>query len=300
MLEVTAHAKINLTLEVLGRRNDGYHQVRTILQTVDLADRLEIDPSSSLQVECDHPDINGEANLVWAAANALADHCGIVPRARITVKKGIPVSMGLGGGSSDAAAVMIALNEMWELGLGPRDLAGIAAGVGSDVAFFLTGGTALAEGRGELITPLPPLPSIPVTLICPAGTMPQKTAAMYSALNPSHYSDGGVTSRLIQILAGGEFVIESVAGLTHNIFEQVVYQALPEMSGLWNRLRGMFQNPLRLAGSGPAMYCLPSNEREFRIASNALQPYGVGVYLVHTTGPNSASNRQAEAEPGPT
>ena len=92
MIEVTAHAKINLTLEVLGRRDDGYHQVRTILQTVDLADRLVIDTSSVLQVECDQPELDGEANLVWTAAAALANHCGIVPRARITVNKGIGVS----------------------------------------------------------------------------------------------------------------------------------------------------------------------------------------------------------------
>ena len=288
MLEVKAHAKINLTLEVLGRRDDGYHQVRTILQTVDLADRLEIHPSSSLQVECDQPEINGEANLVWTAATALANHCGIVPHARIAVKKGIPVSMGLGGGSSDAAAALVALNEMWELGLSRDGLADIAAGIGSDVAFFLTGGTVLAEGRGELITPLPSLPSIPVTLICPGVTLAQKTAAMYTSLNPAHYTDGGITSRLIQILVGGGFVIESVSGLTYNIFEQVIYQALPELKGLWDRLGGMFQNPLRLAGSGPALYCLPSNEHEFQAAANALQPYGVGVYLVHTVGPGSA------------
>jgi len=191
MLEVSAQAKINLTLEVLGRRDDGYHQVRTILQTVDLADRLVIDPSSGLQVECDQPEINGESNLVWTAATALADHCGISPRARIVIKKGIPVSMGLGGGSSDAAAALIALNEMWELGLSHGDLAGIAAGIGSDVAFFLTGGTALAEGRGELITQLPALPSIALTLICPGATLSRKTAVMYSWLNLAHYSDGG-------------------------------------------------------------------------------------------------------------
>ncbi len=287
MLEVTAHAKINLTLEVLGRRDDGYHQVKTILQTVDLADRLTIGPSLNLRVECDHPEINGESNLVWTAATALADHCGIAPRARIVIKKGIPVSMGLGGGSSDAAAALIALNGMWELGLSREDLAGIAAGIGSDVAFFLTGGTALAEGRGEVITQLPALPSIPVTLICPGVTLSRKTAVMYSWLNLAHYSDGGITSRMIQILVEGGFVSESVGGLTYNIFEQVVYQALPELNGLRDGLKGIFQNPLRLAGSGPGMFCLPSNEYEFQKAANALQPQGIGVYLVHTTGPKS-------------
>ena len=291
MFEASAQAKINLTLEVLGRREDGYHQVKTILQTVDLADRLEFDDSANLRVECDLPGVNGADNLVWTAATALAAHCGITPHARIVIKKGIPVSMGLGGGSSDAAAALIALNRLWELGLSNDALAGIAAEIGSDVVFFLAGGTALAEGRGELITQLPAVPSIPVTLICPTVAIARKTAAMYSLLNPSHYSDGGVTGRMIEILVGGQFVSESVGGMTYNIFEQVISQAVPELNGLLGRLEGIFQNPLRLAGSGPGMYSLPSNEDEYQAAANALQPHGVGVYLVHTTAPNTYEPR---------
>jgi len=283
MLEASAQAKINLTLEVLGRREDGYHQVKTILQTVDLADRLEISFCPNLRVECDQPGIDGEDNLVWGAATALAEHCGISPRARIVIRKGVPVSMGLGGGSSDAATSLVALTQLWDLNLGRDELAEIAAGIGSDVAFFLTGGTALAEGRGELITPLPPVPAVPVTLICPGVIVARKTAAMYSLLHPGHYSDGGVTSRMIEILVGGRFVTESMGGLTYNIFEQVILQALPELKDLWNRLGGIFQNPLRLAGSGPGMYSLPSNEYEYQAAAKALQPLGVGVYLVQTT-----------------
>ena len=283
MLEVSAQAKINLTLEVLGRREDGYHQVKTILQTVNLADRLEISYAPNLRVECDLPGIDGEDNLVWAAATALATHCGITPRARIVIRKGIPVSMGLGGGSSDAATTLVALTKWWDLDLGRDELAEIASGIGSDVTFFLTGGTALAEGRGELITPLPPIPAVPVTLICPGVIVARKTAVMYSLLHPGHYSDGGVTSRMIEILVGGRFVTESMGSLTYNIFEQVVPQALPELKDLWNRLGGIFQNPLRLAGSGPGMYSLPSNEYEYQAAANALQPLGVGVYLVQTT-----------------
>ena len=283
MLEVSAQAKINLTLEVLGRREDGYHQVKTILQTLDLADRLEISFASNLRVECDQPEIDGADNLVWGAASALAKHCGITPRARIVIRKGIPVSMGLGGGSSDAATTLVGLTQLWNLDLGRDELIEIAAGIGSDVAFFLTGGTALAEGRGELITPLPPVPVIPVTLICPGVTIARKTAMMYSLLHPGHYSDGGVTSRMIEVLLGGRFVTESMGGLTYNIFEQVVPRALPELNELWNRLGGIFQNPLHLAGSGPGMYSLPSNEYEYQAAANALQPLGVGVYLVETT-----------------
>jgi 4-diphosphocytidyl-2-C-methyl-D-erythritol kinase len=286
-LEVTARAKINLTLEVLGRRGDGYHEVKTILQTVDLSDRLAIEPSSDLKVECDQAEINGEDNLVWSAAIALAHRCGIAPRARIVIHKGIPVSMGLGGGSSDAAAALVALNQLWQLGLSGGQLAETAAEIGSDVSFFLTGGTALGEGRGELITQLPGLPSIPVTLICPNVALPRKTAAMYSLLNSAQFSDGGSTDNFARILLEGRFVLKSIGELTFNVFEQVADQALPELNRIWGRLEGIFQNPLRLAGSGPGMFSLPSNEDEFQRAAKALQPDGIGVYLVHTTGVRS-------------
>ena len=286
-MEVTARAKINLTLEVLGRRGDGYHEVKTILQTVDLSDRLAIEPSSDLKVECDQGEINGEDNLVWSAAIALAHRCGIAPRARIVIHKGIPVSMGLGGGSSDAAAALVALNQLWQLGLSGGQLAETAAEIGSDVSFFLTGGTALGEGRGELITQLPGLPSIPVTLICPNVALPRKTAAMYSLLNSAQFSDGGSTDNFARILLEGRFVLKSIGELTFNVFEQVADQALPELNRIWGRLEGIFQNSLRLAGSGPGMFSLPSNEDEFQRAAKALQPDGIGVYLVHTTGVRS-------------
>ena len=129
-MEALAFAKLNLTLEVLGRRADGYHEVRTILQTIDLADRLEIQPYPTLRVECDDPALSGEANLVWRAAMALARCHNVPPQASVFIQKRIPVGMGLGGGSSDAAAALLALNHLWDLGLGLPDLAQVAAGVG--------------------------------------------------------------------------------------------------------------------------------------------------------------------------
>ena len=128
-MEVQAFAKLNLTLEVLGRREDGYHQVRTILQTIDLADLLEISPARSLSVECDDRSLQGDANLVWQAARALAEAVDHQPGAHIYIQKRIPVGMGLGGGSSDAAAALVSLNELWGLGLTVGELSRVAAGL---------------------------------------------------------------------------------------------------------------------------------------------------------------------------
>ncbi|PKB83990.1 MAG: 4-(cytidine 5'-diphospho)-2-C-methyl-D-erythritol kinase [SAR202 cluster bacterium Io17-Chloro-G9] len=282
-MEVQAFAKLNLTLEVLGRRQDGYHQVRTILQTIDLADVLDISPASSLRVECHDRSLQGEANLVWKAAQALAQSADHPPGAHIYIQKRIPVGMGLGGGSSDAAAALLVLNQLWGLGLSIQELAVVAATLGSDVAFFLTGGTALGEGRGEIIEPLKPLPSLPVTLICPGYTIPNKTSTMYSMLTPAHYSDGGVTRRMIQELVGGAFAPD----LMYNVFEAVAWRAFPELSWLYQRSGGPTSDRLHLCGAGPAWFILPSSEDEFRRLSDALQPYAVGVYLVNTLTPGA-------------
>ena len=280
-----AFAKLNLTLEVLGRREDGYHEIKSVMQTIDLADRLEFIPSTDLQVECSDKSLGGQANLVWQAAQDLARAGGVEARARITIEKHIPTGMGLGGGSSDAACALVSLNQLWDLNLSLEDLAVIAAGIGSDVPFFLWGGTALAEGRGERVSPLPPLSPIPVTLICPDITLPDKTAAMYSKLTPASFSDGGVTRRMIQILSEGQIVGESVGGLIHNAFDEVAWMAFPDLLPVRQTLGLLSPGRFHLSGAGPALFALPSSETDRQDVADALQPYGVVVNLVNTVSP---------------
>lgn len=277
-MEALAFAKLNLTLEVLGRRADGYHEVRTILQTIDLADRLEIQPYPTLRVECDDPALNGEANLVWRAAMALARCHNVPPQAAVFIQKHIPVGMGLGGGSSDAAAALVALNQLWGLALGLPDLAQVAAGVGSDVPFFLWGGTALAEGRGERIQPLPSLPRLPVTLVCPSATIPHKTARLYSCLTPTHYSDGAATRRMVEHLDRGQFSEEAAS----NVFEEVAFSVFPRLGELRRRLEASLGRTVHLSGSGPALFGIPSSEAEYRRVVDSLPAEDARVYLVHT------------------
>ncbi|MCH7606849.1 MAG: 4-(cytidine 5'-diphospho)-2-C-methyl-D-erythritol kinase [Chloroflexi bacterium] len=280
-MALPAFAKLNLTLEVLGRRPDGYHEVRTILQTIDLADLLTVRPADALQVQCDDPALDGEANIVWQAAAALAERKGVRPRALISIEKNIPVGMGLGGGSSDAATALLALNRMWGPALPIGELAQIAGGLGADVSFFLWGGAAVASGKGEEIQPLPQLPSTPVTLICPNATIPNKTASLYSALTPEHYSGGESTRRLAEILEAGKFVGDGV----YNVFDEVAPQVFPELDGLRQRVSTLTNSRLHLSGSGPALFCIPSNEEEHLRVSNALQPMLARVYFVHTVSP---------------
>lgn len=280
-MEVRAFAKINLTLEVLGRRPDGYHEVRTILQTIDLADRLEVQPAASLQVECDDPTLAGEANLVWRAATNLAASRGIRPQARIRIHKVIPVGMGLGGGSSDAAATLVALNHLWGLDLPTSELAQVAAGLGADVPFFLQGGTALAQGRGDQVSPLSSLPALPLLLVCPKETIPRKTARLYSLLTPAHYTDGAATNRMVQALERGEFLPDLVS----NVFELVAFQAFPGLDEIVYRVVEMVllgRTAPCLSGSGPALFCLPATQAEYERAAGDLSAEGARAYLVHT------------------
>ena len=284
-MEVLAYAKLNLTFEVLGRRNDGFHQITTIMQTIGLADLIRIEPDSALVVECEYPELAGEKNLVWRAAVELAKIGNVEPTARITVEKHIPVGMGLGGGSSDAAAALLGLNLLWDLGLSVDELAPIAAGLGSDVSFFLWGGTALAQGRGEQITSLSPLPPLAVTLVFPDLAIPNKTATMYSRLTLGQFSDGGVTRQMVQILTAGQFVKESVSGLVFNAFSKVAAQSYPELAELYREVAEQGGPAMHLCGAGPALFALPSSEEEHQRIAELLQPHSAGVYLVTTVPP---------------
>ena len=282
---VPAFAKINLTLEVLGLRSDGYHEIKTVLQTINLADEIDIQPGPNLKVECDAPGLDGEANLVWRAAVALAESRGIRPEARIIIRKRIPVGMGLGGGSSDAAAALLGLNKLWNLCLDTEELAQIAARLGSDVPFFLRGGTALAEGRGEEISPLPSLPTLDVLLICPRETVANKTATLFSRLTAGHYSDGGITRQMVATLISGQFVVDMV----HNVFEEVAVNVFSGLSPLFRQLQGLTSSPPHLSGAGPALFCLPASQEEFSRVSQALPPGQARAYLVQTVAPVHAT-----------
>ncbi len=155
MLTVLAPAKLNLTLEVLAKRQDGFHEIRSVIQAINLCDSFSFQSGDNIEFKCDLPDWIAEESLVSRAAGLLREATGCSKGATIEVSKRIPLLSGLGGDSSGAAAVLRGLNQFWGLGLSHEELLKMAWQLGSDVAFFLYGGTALVEGRGEIVTPLP-------------------------------------------------------------------------------------------------------------------------------------------------
>jgi 4-diphosphocytidyl-2-C-methyl-D-erythritol kinase len=190
---VYARAKINLTLEVLGKRADGYHEIRSVMRTLALHDTLHIEPWPEIEVECNRQGLDGPDNLAYHAAQILREVAGYSGGARIAIGKAIPVAAGLGGGSSDAASTLAGLNSLWGTGLSREDLASLAAKLGSDVAFFLYGGTAQASGRGEQIRPLADQANCPVLLVRPPLAV--STAAVYAAVRPHDYTAGTASER---------------------------------------------------------------------------------------------------------
>ena len=291
-----AHAKINRSLEVIRRRGDGYHDIATILQTISLADAVTLAPADGLTVQCDAPGLSGENNLAWRAAIALADYAGVRPRARIDIVKRIPVAAGLGGGSADAAAVLNGLNCLWQLHLPPSELAAIAASIGMDVPFLLTGGAALATGRGDALRPLPPLPARQLTLVAPAATIPNKTPALYGALTPADFSDGRDT----RALADAAVSDADFAGDGRNAFTRAAREIFPGLASVMDTAASAAGIPPRLSGAGPAFFMLPSSQARHNAVADALRNSGAKAYLVHTVNPPGADFLSDTARPAGT
>jgi 4-diphosphocytidyl-2-C-methyl-D-erythritol kinase len=177
-LSARAPAKINRELRVGRIRPDGFHEIRSRMASISLADTLTVEDAEALELACDAPGVpSGSDNLVFRAAERLARHAGIVPRARIRLEKRVPMGGGLGGGSADAAVALRLLARLWNLAEETKDLEGVAAELGSDVPFFLTGGEANVTGRGEVVTPVEDRPPAELLLLVPPFSI--STAAVY-------------------------------------------------------------------------------------------------------------------------
>lgn len=249
MLTLRAPAKINLTLEVLARRSDGYHGIRSVMVPLELADVLTIEPSSRFSFACDRGELEGENNLAYAALRAL----GELPPVRMELRKQIPVQAGLGGGSSDAAAVLrAAMSGAW--GPAPScDWLRVARALGSDVPFFLAGTAALVEGTGERITPAGAIPRWHVLLVKPPAGM--STAAAYAELDrlgrPQRPRRGSPSIQLLEALQRENFA--SVESRMQNDFDALVSQT-QEVAQAIAALRAAGATNAMLAGSGSCVF----------------------------------------------
>jgi len=275
-LRVLAPAKINWTIEVLRIRPDGYHEIRSVLQTIDLCDVVTL-------TECDGIELvlSGEAallageppeaNLAYRAAVAFRRRTRARRGVRIELEKRVPVAAGLGGGSSDAAAVLRGLNRLWDAAQPLDNLVEIAGEIGSDPPFFIVGGTAMASGRGDRVEALPDAVAPPIVLATPpAEQRGDKTASMYEALTPDDFSDGYVSIGVREVVEAGRAIVGAELA---NVFERVTAEQQPATALAMDALRAQGHAP-RLAGSGPSFFLLepPSDALLARIRGLGFEP----------------------------
>jgi 4-diphosphocytidyl-2-C-methyl-D-erythritol kinase len=248
VVTLKAPAKINLCLSVLGRRPDGYHDVEMLMQMVGLFDEVTVAArdSAGVRISCDSDAIPpGEDNIAWKAGHALLKRAAPGSGLSITVRKAIPVAAGLGGGSSDAAAVLAAGNAVLGIGLNREELAGIGAKLGMDVPFFFYGPTALAQGRGEQLTELPPLPKLQILLVNPG--FETSTAWVYNNLS-LRLTKKVDCNKILRLTVGN-----MAAGL-HNDLETVTAAAHPVIHTIRQSLLEQGAAGVLMSGSGPTVF----------------------------------------------
>ena len=290
-MKARAYAKVNLGLEVLFRREDGYHELRTILQTVDLCDHLSFESRSS-GIELDLPDLSllptGSENLVVRAAELLAERVDRTVGVRIELDKRIPVGRGLGGGSSDAAVTLLALNELWQAGLSYRGLSGLGAELGMDVPFFLFGGTALGVGRGDEIFPLAYQVDVPIVLILPDFAI--STAAAYRNLILTKRKSSLKLHSFASSSFGGE---NGLLDLTNDL-EAATREHLSSINGYKQILLELGAVASLMSGSGSAVFGIFDDEVVTRSAVQSLRGRGIRAIATRTLAGNTYRERLLE------
>ncbi|MDQ6671290.1 MAG: 4-(cytidine 5'-diphospho)-2-C-methyl-D-erythritol kinase [Chloroflexota bacterium] len=276
------YAKVNLTLEVIRRRDDGYHDLASVVHTISLADELHLDFASSLFSHVEGLDIGAETNLVTQAAQLLASTADVSAHAELRLVKRIPAAAGFGGGSSDAATTLVGLNRLWGTHLRTAELRRIAAKLGSDVPFFVSGGAALMTARGQDLETLPPLSGQWLILVAPPPhALGAKTALLYAALEPADFSSGAASERVAIRLRQREPLSE--AHLV-NVFARAARRVFPGLADAWTAAERICGRRFFLSGAGPALFALAFDRDDAQQQQRGLAESGVAAFAARTVG----------------
>ncbi len=286
--ELLAPGKINLYLEITGKRADGYHSVVMVLQSVALADRLVLERQDTIELHCDREELPTDAsNLAVKAALLLQQHTGYRGGVRIEIQKAIPIGAGMAGGSADAAAVLVGLNQLWQLGLTTPELESLAAVLGSDVPFCLRGGTVLATGRGEQLSPLNELPNCPLVIVKPRGLSVSTAWAYqnYQATANQTTAAHAPLSAMLSAIAHQDFA--EISRYLSNDLEPVVLATHAAVAAAKTMLKASQPTPLgvMMSGSGPTVFALC---RDTAAAAQLLAQVDSDRYETWLTGTSAA------------
>ncbi len=273
-----APAKVNLHLEILGLRADGYHELVMILQCLELSDRIHLKPNDTIRVYCEHSQVPvDQSNLAYRAAALMGQTFGR-GGVEINIEKNIPVAAGLAGGSSNAAAVIVGLNLLWDLGLTQPQLQELGAKIGSDVPFCVAGGTAIATGRGEILDPIQTPNDIHVVL-AKYQSLAVSTPWAYQTYRQQYEQSYGdpaswpaktrqfLSASLVQAIAQGNY--QAIGQAMHNDLEKVVFPAYPQVAHL-RQLMGKYA-PAMMSGSGPTIFALCASPTQAEAISQEIR-----------------------------
>ncbi len=282
MLTRLCPAKINVFLEVVEKRPDGYHNLESVFCEIPIHDTLSAEAIAEpdIVLDCSDPTLScGDDNLVVKAARALKTACGVSTGIHFTLEKRIPAGSGLGGGSSDAAGALLLANEAWGLRLSREDLLSIASRIGADVPFFLYGGTCLCRGIGDIVTPLSVGLPAPLRLGLALPPIHSNTAAAYRGLRlPSPGAARRVNGFIAAFEQGDADAIEAAS---FNRFEETVFAAIPDLGRIHQRLMNDLRRPVRLSGSGSGLwFVLRDGESVPENVSRWLEGEGVRLEVV--------------------
>ena len=275
--EERALGKLNLTLDVLGRRPDGYHEMRMILQTVDLADDVTVAVGGDgWMCRCDGGAPQGKDNLALQAAEAFFARLGSRPEGlSVRIRKRIPMGGGMAGGSSDAAAVLRALNRLYGGPCSVEELRTVAAEVGSDVPFCVSGGAMLAEGRGERLTPLPPLPDCRFVLARPLFSV--STPELFARLDRAGITGRPETEAAIHALKNGD--LPELCRAMGNVFQPVLAAQFPEIGEICRELRSLGAMAAQITGTGSVVFGVFPDGDAAQTAAEKMRRAGVTVWV---------------------
>ena len=289
-LVLPSFAKINWTLEVLGRRPDGYHELRTLLQTISLADELRFSlTAGGIEIICDRPDVpTDERNLVHRAARLLAEFAGLEPRVRIELVKRIPAAAGLGGVSSNAAVTLLALQHLWNVRLERRDLLRLGAKLGADVPCFFTGGTMIGIGRGDEVWPLPDVECSHLLLVNAGIAVP--TAEVYGNL-PAELTKAVPAATMPFSLGAADACLRSAGELKalwpailRNDLEAPVLTRHPLLGQIRERLQRAGAAGVLMSGSGSTIFAVFDSDAALEAAQAEISSAGWWSARARTVG----------------
>jgi 4-diphosphocytidyl-2-C-methyl-D-erythritol kinase len=281
-IEIDSYSKINLTLNILGKRHDGYHDIETIMQSINLADRLFIkEEKEGIKIKCSHPLVPVDTqSLAYRTAEKILDRYRIKKGVKIEIDKKIPLASGMAGGSANSASILVGINKFFDLNLSNKDLREIGEELGMDVPFCIQNGTALAYHRGEKVTPLPPInPPLWIIVINPGFEIPTKWA--YNNLDLSLIKrEKNNTIAMLKALK--EEGLEKIAKNLFNSFEELIIKKHPEIGKIKDRLIEEGALGALMSGSGPTVFGIAQNKEEALKIYEKLKSEYKSIWVVHT------------------